>query len=648
MKSVSENRRKRLFAEGAIIGVAIFLIIYGVATLDVTNDSFCRGGYVEKDIQQHYAGWLFYLDSAESWPLCVTKSAGAPNGISIAYTDSIPLVAAVCRPIAKALGGTFQYFGWFTLICFALQGGFAALLCGLFCESVAGAAIGSVLFVTCPVLIERAFRHTSLGAQWLVLAALYGYFRCRRENRCYSAGLFAVNVLAVGIHPYFLPMTYAVTLALVLENAFASRRFARPLALLCCNMAATALLGWSLGLLYGDTESGGIALYGYFAMNLNSLWNPVGVGGVMYSRVLPAQKQVLGNYDAAAYLGLGVLIALPAALVAARHRIIKLIKEHWALCLVCAALTAFAVSNTITANSAVVSIPLPYSVLQLCSMFRSGGRMFWPIYYLLLLAAFWGLARLPRGWAWVALCVAVQLFDISPALISRRDAMQSAQYTDEFPTRLESSFWQLAAEQYTRIESVEGIQDDSLHLALFAADNNMTTDDPFSARYDAAALAETRSAVLSQLAQGILREDTLYLFEDEGSFLQSVEPVKQKAWCGRVTCADSSASWYVIAPKIDGESLDELCIAYDENYPLRLAEYTDLVWNLGVMSASKDTVCFKDSPFARVKLEGAEYIRCDGVDYEILSFDDSDSGWLIVTLDIDDATVLVGRDLDTK
>ena len=50
-------------------------------------------------------------------------------------------------------------------------------------------------------------------------------------------------------------------------------------------------------------------------MNLNALWNPVGVNGVLYSRVLPAQNQVDGNYDAFAYLGLGVLIALPIAVV---------------------------------------------------------------------------------------------------------------------------------------------------------------------------------------------------------------------------------------------------------------------------------------------------------------------------------------------
>ena len=125
-----------------------------------------------------------------------------------------------------------------------------------------------------------------------------------------------------------------------------------------------------------------------FAMNLNALWNPAGVNGVLYSRLLPAQNQVGGNYDAFAYLGLGVLAALPVVVVSARRHILPAVRRHWALCAVCAVLTAFAVSNVITANGVtLVTLPLPASFIKLFSVFRSGGRLFWPVYYLLTLAA---------------------------------------------------------------------------------------------------------------------------------------------------------------------------------------------------------------------------------------------------------------------
>ena len=103
---------------------------------------------------------LFWLGAL----LGVTQAVNAPQGVSVAYTDSIPLLAVLCRPLAAALGGTFQYFGWFTLVCFALHGGFAALLCGLFAEGLAAPFAGSLVFAASPILLERAFRHTSLGA----------------------------------------------------------------------------------------------------------------------------------------------------------------------------------------------------------------------------------------------------------------------------------------------------------------------------------------------------------------------------------------------------------------------------------------------------------------------------------------------------
>lgn len=567
MLNHKSTRSAWLFWLGVLLGAAVFLLVYGLAPLDVANDAFCRGGYIEKDIQQHYAGWLFYRSSALGWPLGVTQAINAPQGVSVAYTDSIPLLAVLCRPLATALGGTFQYFGWFTLVCFALQGGFAALLCGLFAEGLAAPLAGSLVFAASPILLERAFRHTSLGAQWLVLAALYCYFVCRRQSRFASRGLFVINILAVGIHPYFLPMTYAVTLALLLEYAVKQRQWLRPALFLGGNMLCTAALGWALGLLYGTATSGGQALYGYFAMNLNALWNPAGVNGVLYSRLLPAQNQVGGNYDAFAYLGLGVLAALPVVVVSARRHILPAVRRHWALCAVCAVLTAFAVSNVITANGVTLAtLPLPSSFIKLFSVFRSGGRLFWPVYYLLTLAAFAGLARLPRGAVWVALFAAVQLWDVSPALFQRHDAMQAAQVTDAFPSELDSDFWQSTA-QYRHIESVQGMQADSLHLALWAADNGMTTNDPFAARYDETALAAERQTALDALDAGAPQSDTLYLFEDEGAFLQAVEPVKVLAWCGRVTSADGSASWYVIAPGLQGQTFDALCTPYDEDYP---------------------------------------------------------------------------------
>ena len=643
MPKDDRKRRALLFAAGALLGAVLFFLVFGLSALNPCNDSFCLGGYIEKDIQQHYAGWLFYRQSTPGWPLGIAQGINAPDGVSVAYTDSIPLFAVLFRGFEAVLPATFQYFGLFTLLCYALQGGFGALLCGLFVNDYARPLCGAALFAASPVLLERAFRHTSLGAQFLVLAALYYYFRARRENRYAWPGLFLLNILAIGVHPYFLPMTYAVTLAMLLDHILRSRRWQGPVLYLAADLAGTVLLGWSLGLFYGNATSGGQSLYGYFGMNLNALWNPAGVNGVDYSLFLPMQNQVGGNYDGFAYLGLGVLLALPAAV----RVIFPRLRRHLPLCAVCAVLTLFAVSHVVTANGVTLcTLPLPASLIHLFSVFRSGGRLFWPVYYLLMLAAFVGLCRLPgRGFV-VYLALLVQLADLSPAFLQRQQAMQQAQQQDAFPSALQSDFWEAAAGNYIHLFSVQGLQDDALHLALYAAENGMTTNDPFAARCDEKALSAQRETVLEELSAGRLRQDTLYLFEEEGAFLQAVETVQEQAWCGRIHT--DGCDWYVIAPGLQHRSFDSNCTRYDENYPLRLADYTDALWNRGVLDSARNIICFVDSAFARRNLENAEFLCSGGSSYRIIQVDDSDPGWLMVTLEIEDATILWDKELTTQ
>ncbi len=52
-------------------------------------------------------------------------------------------------------------------------------------------------------------------------------------------------------------MTYAITLALLLEYALHNRQLAGPAPVFAANFGGTALLGWALGLLYGRLPAAG-------------------------------------------------------------------------------------------------------------------------------------------------------------------------------------------------------------------------------------------------------------------------------------------------------------------------------------------------------------------------------------------------------
>ncbi len=641
---------RRQFLLGCLLGGAAFLLLFGLAPLDVTNDLWLRGGFVEKDAIQHYTGWLFYRESALSVPFCTAEHINWPQGLSVAFTDSIPLFAALFRLFEGLLPDVFQYFGLYAFPCFVLQGGFAALLLGLFTRSLPALTLGCLPFVFSPVLVERTFRHTSLGAQFLILAALYYYVRGRREQRACWPGLFAINVLTITLHPYFIPMTYALTAALVLGVIADTRKPARPVGFLAGNLVATVAAGWLFGLFTGSAEGGSTVEFGYFGMNLNALWNPISRWTTVWSRVLPVQNQVRGNYDAFNYLGLGMLLGCVLLAVCALRRLqesLGWVRRHWPLLLVCGCLTVFAVSHVVTANGATLfTLPLPHALVRLATTFRSGGRMFWPVYYLIFTCCIVTVLRLkPQKAALgaLALLVAVQLWDISPALIERGNQMRG--YQTEYPSPLTSAFWDEAAERYDHIVSLDELQEEPLHLALWAADHGLTTNDPFAARWDEEALAEQRRTTIDALLGGRAEADCLYLIHEEALFLQFAEVLQADAFCAYL-----EGGWYVIAPGLDYVGADAVVYGLQgEGFPLRISDYTDSIWDKGVLVREEpyQTLLFPDCAFTRRRLEGMTALAADGEEYPILKLDDKDAGWLMVTLDIPDARILQGKELES-
>ena len=676
----NKQRTIRLFLLGALLGLAAFLCLYGVSSLDVTNDAFLRGGYIEQDVQQHYAGWLFYRQSPLSLPLCETDHLNWPDGTSVAFTDSIPLFAAFFRLLSPLLPETFQYFGLYTALCFALQGGFAALLAGLFARSDFAALLGAVPFVFSPILLERAFRHTSLAAHFLILAALYYYVLGMRQNRFAFKGLFALNALAIALHPYFVPMTYAVTFALVAGYACHNRRFLRPAAFLGADLAATACVGWLFGVFSaaGSGAGGAGNEYGYFSMNLNALWNPTS-RGVLWSLFLPVQNQTGGNYDGFNYLGLGVLLGAAVVamwgLCALRTRLLALARRHVWLLLVCACLAAFAVSHVVTANGATLfRFPLPQALVKLATTLRSSGRLFWPVYYLILLAVVAGLVGLcgavrfkHAGAAALACLCVVQLVDLSPAL-----AQKAASLRQYAPTETDlvtgttpafsstTDFFETVRGRFATLVALDPLTRTGMELALYAADQGMnSTDTSVVARYNEEAAAARRAAFMDEVLAGELRPDCLYVTERPETFLRLADAAsEQGAWCGalyaRVGEGEAEPALYVIAPRL-AEYSHALAVAYSEDFPLRIADYSDDHWSQGVLSLNladigreaeeNKVVLFYDTPLARRRLVPGAAILCAGQRYDILDVDDSDEGWLMVTLDTADARPLAGKDL---
>jgi hypothetical protein len=118
-------------AIGALVGILFFVAVFGVRILDPSY----LGWQLTLDPGQHYLGWEMFRHEAWHFPLGRIAGYGTPDGSSVVYTDSIPLLAIPLKSIQWLLPKNFQYFGLWMLICYALQGVFGWLLSSLNTQS---------------------------------------------------------------------------------------------------------------------------------------------------------------------------------------------------------------------------------------------------------------------------------------------------------------------------------------------------------------------------------------------------------------------------------------------------------------------------------------------------------------------------------
>src|SRR5690625_375923 len=67
---------------------------------------FFQDGEINRDI----SGWLFFAQDSWQRPLLYTPWLNYPEGISIAFTNSIPLMALLFKPLMPLLPEGFHYF----------------------------------------------------------------------------------------------------------------------------------------------------------------------------------------------------------------------------------------------------------------------------------------------------------------------------------------------------------------------------------------------------------------------------------------------------------------------------------------------------------------------------------------------------------
>ncbi|WP_375392370.1 DUF6311 domain-containing protein [uncultured Sphingomonas sp.] len=424
----------------AALGLLVFLAWMHPAVLRPGNVGWLLTG---DDRGQGAIGLAAYL-RAGAWPGLREPLLSAPEGTALLFTDSIPLLALLLKPLAPLLPAAVQFVGPWYLLCALLQAGFAAALVRRHAPDPLAAWCGAALLTLSPVLLDR-YGHPSLCAQWLLLWALWIFVEPRRAVR---AGWWAAVLAAAAlVHSYLLLMVLAIWSGALLEQAAGRERWQR------LPVSCLALLP-ALGIMVAQGAFAGHYLathsYGQFSAALDAWWNPANTS---YTALLPASRAIDQRqaFEGLQYLGAGQLVLV--ALLVARLATGRLDPERRAvlrrllwLAPAFLVLAMLAIGPALWWRSHLLAAaPLPTWIVDLLDPVRAAGRLMWPVTYTLAIAAILVAAGGRRGGLMLGAALALQVADLAPMLAAVRATSLRADDSSPFTRTLDPRWASLVA-----------------------------------------------------------------------------------------------------------------------------------------------------------------------------------------------------------
>lgn len=370
------NRRPRALFLATAAAIAMFMIA-------VLGPSYIlgKGPYWQDppyDASAHQSGLFFYEKDSWHLPLFDSTRMNYPDGASVIYTDSIPLVALFGKMVSTFTHQSWNYLGFFVLAAVVLNGISLLWLLRQIGISNILAALFAIVFACFTTLYNIQFE--SLFAHFLVIFSFGFYIKLTGMFDRRTMGIFsAMVIMASLVHPYLFVMSlaiYLVTLFTLWFHKKISLRqtgawFALFLAALAGVFAVAGHLHYKVTG-YQEQFYGTNALY---ALDLSS----------------PFTKQYTID-EIGVYFGLGAFVLIGMGVWLARHHrsaVRKVLRHHWALVTLCVGFLLFAISNTIFLKGVTIAhFDLPAIVMTIADICRASRRFVIPVYYALIVFGF--------------------------------------------------------------------------------------------------------------------------------------------------------------------------------------------------------------------------------------------------------------------
>jgi hypothetical protein len=520
------------------IAAGLFGLIFGLWFLGPRNILPGTTGWLNRgDLAAYQLTSEFFRDTPLiQWPLTAIRQYGVgwqTMSVSI-YGES--LIGIPLKLFNGILPKNFQYIGIWIVSCFVLQGYFAGKLLSLFVTNEIQRFLATLIFVFSPTLLYRIgiAGHSGLGAHWIILCALYLYFRKHQSVVAWSVLLF----VAMSVHFYIFTMVFIIFFAAVVKVLLIQsderklQSFAR---LTLWPLFVTVVSFFALG--YWENRGSAVGV-GFFRLNALAFFNSKISIDETFSFIskpfalLRERPWSAEEGEGFQYLGLGTILATPlVGLYLVRHRSVIVWRAVVPLLIVCMFLFFVALSNRVVFVRHEFVYPLPESFLNLRQVFRAATRFAWPLYYLLTLGGIVAVVRLVRRFRMatilVLIMVCIHIFDQIPGLVYAQRVL-STEYPYVSP--LVDPAWNEIGVSYRKINLVPTFDLQSndlshdasiwvengswLDIVRFAAKSGLSTNFAYVGRPVTKYVARDNAKMTREFNSGNLEANAVYVFSN--------------------------------------------------------------------------------------------------------------------------------------
>jgi hypothetical protein len=512
----------------ATIGLVFGLWFIGFNNVFPWNLDWLNG---KGDGSYDQLGFEFFRQSPLiQWPITAMPNYVAGSGQVLGSGNG--LFAIPAKIIGQVVPGSFQYLGIWIVLCFFLQGMFAEKLISRLTDSKALQILAAMSFIISPILLYRigVMRHFQLGAHWLILAALYFYFD-KNFRRKQWALLLLLSILT---SIYITAMVVVIFIASNIRNILCfpksglSRIASNFLIPLTALIFGFIFMGYAS---YGGNAKGS----NFFRLSPISFVNSGDVSGLTFSTTIKSipSKSVsdffLEEPESFQYLGTGTMLGLIVSVL-----LVKRLSRTWSLKFISPLVVSvfglfiFALSNRISISGYELTYWWPQLFHDVRQVFRASSRFGWPLYYLLVTAAFCFVVYRLSFPKKVVFAIAILFISVADGGNGIQRVRNELAASNEYVSTIKDQKWTDLAKNNDRmfiypnfdLDSSLGMSSDFpwaerwFDLAKFAATNDLDTNFGGTPRPISDFVEIENLRMKNEFASGVLDTKTIYIIGD--------------------------------------------------------------------------------------------------------------------------------------